>query len=64
MPRISRRTLLGGSILAPLALSQPRAARAATPDDVLVVVGEQGPNSLDTHVPTANDYSRLVAWNA
>ncbi len=61
---IGRRTLLGGSILAPLALSQPQVGHAATPDDVLVVVGEQGPNSLDTHVPTANDYSRLVAWNA
>jgi len=59
---ISRRTLLAGSILALAALS-PLRARAATPADVLVVVGEQGPNSLDTHVPTANDYSRLVAWN-
>jgi len=59
---ISRRTLLAGSILAPAALS-PLRAKAATPADVLVVVGEQGPNSLDTHVPTANDYSRLVAWN-
>ena len=63
MPPISRRTLLAGSALAPLALSLPRAGQAATPADVLVVVGEQGPNSLDTHVPTANDYSRLVAWN-
>ena len=60
---ISRRALLGGTILAPLALSLPRAGHAATPEDVLVVVGEQGPNSLDTHVSTANDYSRLVAWN-
>ena len=63
MTPISRRTLLRGTMLAPLALCWPQAGRAATPKDVLVVVGEQGPNSLDTHVPTANDYSRLVAWN-
>lgn len=59
---ISRRTLLAGSILAP-AVAAPLRAQATTPADVLVVVGEQGPNSLDTHVPIANDYSRLVAWN-
>ena len=32
-------------------------------DDVLIAVGEQGPSSLDTHNPIANDYTRLVAWN-
>jgi peptide/nickel transport system substrate-binding protein len=31
--------------------------------DVLIAVGEQGPSSLDTHNPIANDYTRLVAWN-
>ena len=31
--------------------------------DVLIAVGEQGPSSLDTHNPVANDYTRLVAWN-
>ena len=63
MTSMSRRALLAGSILAPAALVLPRVAEAATPKDVLVVVGEQGPNSLDTMVPVANDYSRLVAWN-
>lgn len=37
-------------------------ALAATPKDTLVIVSEQGPNSLDTMVPTANDHSRMVAW--
>lgn len=63
MTSMSRRALLAGSILAPAALALPRVAEAATPKDVLVVVGEQGPNSLDTMVSIANDYSRLVAWN-
>ena len=63
MTPISRRALMAGTILVPAARSSLRKARAETPKDVLVVVGEQGPNSLDTHVPTANDYTRLVAWN-
>ena len=63
MTSVSRRTLLAGSILAPVALALDGIAEAATPKEVLVVVGEQGPNSLDTMVPVANDYSRLVAWN-
>jgi peptide/nickel transport system substrate-binding protein len=63
MMSVSRRSLLAGSILAPVALAFDGIAEAATPKEVLVVVGEQGPNSLDTMVPVANDYSRLVAWN-
>jgi peptide/nickel transport system substrate-binding protein len=67
MTSVSRRTLLAGSILAPAALTLHRLAitpaEAATPKDVMVVVGEQGTNSLDTMVPVANDYSRFVAWN-
>jgi peptide/nickel transport system substrate-binding protein len=38
-------------------------ALAETPKDTLVIVSEQGPNSLDTMVPTANDHSRMVAWH-
>ena len=37
-------------------------ALAATPKDTLVIVSEQGPNGLDTMVPTANDHSRMVVW--
>jgi peptide/nickel transport system substrate-binding protein len=32
--------------------------------DTLVIVSEMGPNSLDTMVPTANDHSRMVVWQA
>src|SRR5580658_1428071 len=37
---------------------------AETPKDTLVIVSEMGPNSLDTMVPTANDHSRMVVWQA
>lgn len=40
------------------------AAQAATPNDTLVIVSEMGPNGLDTMVPTANDHSRMVNWQA
>ncbi|MEO1292289.1 MAG: ABC transporter substrate-binding protein [Pseudomonadota bacterium] len=48
-----------------IALAVTTAAGALAQDrtDVLIAVGEQGPSSLDTHNPVANDYSRLVAWN-
>ncbi len=59
---ISRRALLASSTTASVLLAVP-GAEAKTPKDVLVIVGEQGPNSLDTMVPVANDFSRLVAWN-
>ena len=32
--------------------------------DTLVIVSEMGPNGLDTMVPTANDHSRMVVWQA
>jgi peptide/nickel transport system substrate-binding protein len=38
-------------------------AAAQSRSDVLIAVGEQGPNSLDTHGPAANDYTRMIAWN-
>lgn len=63
MTPISRRGLLAGSILSPVLLAVGgRGAFAKTPPEVLVVVGEQGTNSLDTMVPVANDYSRMVNW--
>ncbi|MEO8154529.1 MAG: ABC transporter substrate-binding protein [Rhizobacter sp.] len=43
------------------ALAAP--ALAATPKDTLTIVSEQGPNGLDTMVPTANDHSRMVSWH-
>jgi len=47
------------ALLACTVLSGPLAAQSRK--DVLVAVGEQGPNSLDTQTPTSNDYTRLVA---
>ncbi|MEM9814192.1 MAG: ABC transporter substrate-binding protein, partial [Pseudomonadota bacterium] len=46
-----------------LAAAVPTASLAQGRADVLIAVGEQGPSSLDTHNPVANDYTRLVAWN-
>jgi len=37
-------------------------AGAATPKDILIEVGEHGPNSLDPMAPAANELSQLVAW--
>lgn len=37
-------------------------ALAQPPKDVLVEVGEHGPNSLDPMTPAANEYSQMVAW--
>ena len=37
--------------------------QAQSRSDVLIALGEQGPNSLDTQTPTSNDYTRLIAWN-
>src|SRR5580658_6860534 len=37
---------------------------AERPKDTLVIVSEMGPNGLDTMVPTANDHSRMVNWQA
>jgi peptide/nickel transport system substrate-binding protein len=47
-----------------IALSIPvPEAKAQGRTDVLIALGEQGPNSLDTMTPTSNDYTRLIAWN-
>ena len=40
------------------------ALAAERPKDTLVIVSEMGPNGLDTMVPTANDHSRMVNWQA
>lgn len=40
------------------------AGAAEAPKDTLVIVSEMGPNGLDTMVPTANDHSRMVNWQA
>ena len=44
------------------ALPASNAVLAGTPKDVLIEVGEHGPNSLDPMTPAANELSQLVAW--
>lgn len=51
-------------LLAIGALVAGPAGAAEAPKDTLVIVSEMGPNGLDTMVPTANDHSRMVAWQA
>src|ERR1700686_1500028 len=46
------------------ALPGARSLAAETSKDTLVIVPEMGPNGLDTMVPTANDHSRMVVWQA
>ncbi|WP_045392858.1 ABC transporter substrate-binding protein [Falsirhodobacter sp. alg1] len=45
-----------------LLLASTSLATADTPADVLVQVGEAGPNSLDPMAPAANELSQMVAW--
>lgn len=51
-------------LLASSALAGGHAYAAGAPKDTLVIVSEMGPNGLDTMVPTANDHSRMVNWQA
>lgn len=53
----------GVSLAAVVALCLAPAARAATPHDILIQVGEHGPNALDDMVPAANELSQMVSWN-
>src|SRR5882672_7148724 len=51
-------------LAASVALPGARSLAAETSKDTLVIVSEMGPNGLDTMVPTANDHSRMVVWQA
>ena len=53
--------LTGAALLAGSTVVTTYAA-AATPKDILIEVGEHGPNSLDPMTPAANELSQLVAW--
>ena len=55
-------TTAAGSALAVEALG-PRWARAQDKSDTLLAVFENGPNSLDFHVPGANRLVYEVVWN-
>lgn len=57
-----RRALGAGLLSLALLTGASSAALAATPKNVLVEVGEKGPNSLDPMTPAANEMSQMVAW--
>lgn len=52
-----------GALCATVWVTTPEPVAAQGRENVIIAVGEQGPSSLDTHNPVANDYTRLVAWN-
>ncbi len=59
-----RDRVLPAALTALIALPGAAAIGAELPKDTLVIVSEMGPNGLDTMVPTANDHSRMVVWQA
>ena len=63
--KLNRSTLATAALLtASVALPASRPGAAEIAKDTLVIVSEMGPNGLDTMVPTANDHSRMVVWQA
>src|SRR6476469_4341208 len=59
------RSLVTAALLTASVILPGTATRAAEiAKDTMVIVSEMGPNGLDTMVPTANDHSRLVVWQA
>jgi len=58
---IKPRGIAAGALCA-LMLGLAGPSLAQTPKDVLVEVGEHGPNSLDPMAPAANELSQMVAW--
>jgi peptide/nickel transport system substrate-binding protein len=56
--------LVAALLAAGAALTGTAALAQSTPKDTLVIVSEMGPNGLDTMVPTGNDHTRLVVWQA
>jgi peptide/nickel transport system substrate-binding protein len=59
--RLLAAALMAGALYAGSSL-RPTFVAAATPKDILIEVGEHGPNSLDPMTPAANELSQLVAW--
>jgi peptide/nickel transport system substrate-binding protein len=61
---IERNSRAAALLMAVAAWAGGSVGAAEAPKDTLVIVSEMGPNSLDTMVPTANDHSRMVVWQA
>ncbi len=65
LPLVPRRTAaraVASALVFGALAALPSRVAAATPKDILIEVGEHGPNSLDPMTPAANELSQLVAW--
>src|SRR5258708_21556588 len=62
--KLNRGTMAVALLATSVALPGATNLAAETANDTLVMVSEMGPNGLDTMVPTANDHSRMVVWQA
>jgi peptide/nickel transport system substrate-binding protein len=62
--KLNRTTFAAALLTASIAWPGAPGRAAEIAKDTLVIVSEMGPNGLDTMVPTANDHSRMVVWQA
>ena len=62
--KLNRSLVTAALLTASIALPGAPARAAEIAKDTMVIVSEMGPNGLDTMVPTANDHSRMVVWQA
>jgi peptide/nickel transport system substrate-binding protein len=62
--KLNRGIIAVALLTASAALPGARSPAAEVSKDTLVIVSEMGPHSLDTMIPTANDHSRMVVWQA
>ena len=62
--KLNRGIMAVALLTASIALPGAHSLAAEVSKDTLVIVSEMGPNSLDTMIPTANDHSRMVVWQA
>ena len=62
--KLDRSLVTAALLTASVVLSGAPARAAEIAKDTMVIVSEMGPNGLDTMVPTANDHSRMVVWQA
>jgi peptide/nickel transport system substrate-binding protein len=62
--KLNRSLVTAALLTASVVLPSAPARAAEIAKDTMVIVSEMGPNGLDTMVPTANDHSRMVVWQA
>src|ERR1700721_3075246 len=62
--KLNRGIMAVALLTASIALPGTHGLAAEVSKDTLVIVSERGPKSPDTMIPTANDHSRMVVWQA